>query len=574
MARISIYYDDVEKEQFFMVRGDERYARSTKTLLSIGTPSLDITSFDVSATVNVLRDTGEGQVVIYDNDDVVYVISDWDSTDDERAVLLEGLGYEQDHKFMAEYIGNDESQRSSSNIIPLWVEDTNRLASAVSITVGQQFNPSTTTNVDVTLSIIGEGNHDYLNEQDIDIVYDGTLIDTITTSDDGTGYASFELDVGNTGRHTLTASFHGTEHLNQSSAQKTISVGYTFGNINKPQFLFDSIASSFSATLTSFNNVVVPSQSVTFDYLDGGSWETISTGLTDSNGVFSTSFTPEGLSDTEIKVRFVTEINSNTYVSNVITIPYIVPTVLDITSSTPVLSENNLTTFTIQTNSTVEGTPVSITGDATYSLFTNSQGAASFSYEGDGYGTKIFTASFGNLTDTIEIEDYLQYWTPNAIYNRAYLSIGNQVSILDLNNLFRIEIPRGVGSPPYTPYESTSRLLFLKNVPENAVLNFDSFSTNKACRLVVPEAQINIQGDTVNINYWNANVTELTRKTYSNAKITFTKENNVLSLYENNALITQKQFIGNCIPLYVYNDASSSDNSVNVDFPKLTIEGL
>ena len=71
MARISIYYDDVEKEQFFMVRGDERYARSTKTLLSIGTPSLDITSFDVSATVNVLRDTGEGQVVIYDNDDVI-----------------------------------------------------------------------------------------------------------------------------------------------------------------------------------------------------------------------------------------------------------------------------------------------------------------------------------------------------------------------------------------------------------------------------------------------------------------------------------------------------------------------
>ena len=156
MARISIYYDDVEKEQFFMVRGDERYARSTKTLLSIGTPSLDITSFDVSATVNVLRDTGEGQVVIYDNDDVVYVISDWDSTDDERTVLLEGLGYGQDHKFMAEYIGNDESQRSSSNIIPLWVEDTNRLSSAVSITVGQQFNPSTTTNVDVTLSIIGE----------------------------------------------------------------------------------------------------------------------------------------------------------------------------------------------------------------------------------------------------------------------------------------------------------------------------------------------------------------------------------------------------------------------------------
>ena len=182
---------------------------------------------------------------------------------------------------------------------------------------------------------------------------------------------------------------------------------------------------------------------------------------------------------------------------------------------------------------------------------------------------KNFDEQYDNLFETSDEE------IPSVEPMTEEDVLSSDSDVLDLNNLFRIQIPKGrnvgVGTPSY---EHTSGIIFLKNVPENAVLNFDSFSTNKACRLVVPEAQINIQGDTANINYWNANVTELTRKTYSNAKITFTKENNVLSLYENNVLITQKQFIGNCIPLYVYNDASSSDNSVNVDFPKLTIEGL
>ena len=74
MVRISTIYDKDIKEQVFMIRGDERYARSTKTVISLGTRVDTSEGFVQSLLVNVFRDVGNGSLVVYDNDVVVYTI--------------------------------------------------------------------------------------------------------------------------------------------------------------------------------------------------------------------------------------------------------------------------------------------------------------------------------------------------------------------------------------------------------------------------------------------------------------------------------------------------------------------
>ena len=190
MARVSVFYDKELKERFFMVRGDEGYARSTTTELFLGERDEHLLNFDLDITVNVLRDNGEGQIVIYDNDVAVYVIDDWSSTDNNRTITLDGLTYDVTHNFYARYMGNSKCLASKSKTIGLFVENTHTAESILTITDNTvQFNPSVT-NVAKTITLTNNSSESeaeiWNHYQQIEVFYDEISLGTYSTQSSNT----------------------------------------------------------------------------------------------------------------------------------------------------------------------------------------------------------------------------------------------------------------------------------------------------------------------------------------------------------------------------------------------------
>ena len=182
MARVSIYYDSVEKEQFFMVRGDERYARATKTILELGTQTIPPsgTTFSQELIVDVLHDKGDGKIVVYDNDDTVYVIEDWSSSDTARTIQLTDLNYEVEHNFNATYIGNNQCQGSSSKTITINVTDPHVVTPTFTVDVESVYGTGEV--IRLAGQLYYEPTPAYITENmPIELWYDGTFITTLYT---------------------------------------------------------------------------------------------------------------------------------------------------------------------------------------------------------------------------------------------------------------------------------------------------------------------------------------------------------------------------------------------------------
>ena len=114
MVRLSIFHDKDINEQVFMVRGDERYARSTSTVMELREVSLQSEYFLQDIFVNVLRDVGNAGLVVYDNGVPIYTMNTWQSTDTGRVITLPALAYDSEHNLRVKYIGNGQCSPSMS----------------------------------------------------------------------------------------------------------------------------------------------------------------------------------------------------------------------------------------------------------------------------------------------------------------------------------------------------------------------------------------------------------------------------------------------------------------------------
>ena len=152
MVRLSTVYDSELKEQVFKLRGDEDYARTTKTLLKLGNVTLDSFSFDLDISVDVLRDRGDSKILVYDNDILMPLYEnnvlvgesiDWSSQDTAKTLQLKGLDYDVQHNIVAKYMGNNKCSPSNSITQTITREDTYRTESILTLTnATQQFNPN------------------------------------------------------------------------------------------------------------------------------------------------------------------------------------------------------------------------------------------------------------------------------------------------------------------------------------------------------------------------------------------------------------------------------------------------
>ena len=553
MARVSIYYDKDMKEQFFMVRGDERYARSTKVILTEGTVSTSIYDFSIKLNVNVLRDVGKSAIVFYDNDAPVGMIEDWESTDNAREITISQLTYGAEHNFTAKYMGNNKCSPSLSNIVSKTVEDTNRATSTLALTSGAQYGINDPLSKTVTLTNSNQVSS-YNVEQELEVWYDGTFVETLTTSDEGTATVSIP-DVGAAGLHTLQVEYAGSEHLSAKTVTISLSVGYKVLAVEYPPVVVgtsNTYAFECKAKLTDYFDNPISSQSVSLIYNDGtSSVFTAGSANTDSNGIAtisaSTSHYPISW------FAFFYQKNSKSYFSDNLDLACVNATSLSITASTPQLYRGEDTIISVQTNSNVANTPVSLTGDVAETLYTDSNGLATKTITGMGIGSKSIIATFGNLTQSISLEDYIQYWQPKNIHNQDYNYYLSPVA--NLNNLFRFSASSSSGDALQLPIEP--------NVDYELIIT--GLTTNK------PAAFAFLQGN----RSWKTSQlvmidVPIVLTTHSNETWKIIREDNTVSVYKNNTLQNTFSNQGEYIPSFL----TISESSFNTDFTKLTLRRI
>ena len=571
MARVSIYYDKDLKEQFFMVRGDERYARSTKVILTEGTVSTSTYDFSIKLNVNVLRDVGQSAIVFYDNDTPVGMIEDWDSTDNAREITISELTYGADHNFTAKYMGNDKCSPSLSNIVSKTVEDTNRATSTLTLTSGNQFDINASLSKTVTLTNSNQVSS-YNVEQELEVWYDGTFVETLTTSDEGTATVSIP-DVGAAGLHTLQVEYAGSSHLSAKTVTMSLSVGYKVLAVEYPSVVVgtsNTYAFECKAKLTDYFDNPISSQSVSLIYNDGTSSEfTAGSANTDSNGIATISASTSHYPISWFAFYYTS--NSKDYLSSNLDLACVNATSLSITSSNPQLCRGEDTVISVQTNSNVANTPVSLTGDVAETLYTDANGLATTTITGNGIGTKTINAQYGTISQSISLTDYLQYWQPKNNHNRSFSG-----DIMDLNNLFRSIADINLSSGFWV-------FIVPHNIDYELVLS--GFSTSKNAKFNFSSG-LNSYTENESISIGNSvmETTNYGQQSHSNETWKVIRQDGTVSLYKGNTLLRTFENQEYASPCFRYEANYSHVTtggvdyytyiSTNFDFTKLTIRGI
>lgn len=556
MARISVYYDKDEKEQFYMIRGDEAYSRTTSTLLEFGRlVSESTSSFNITLTLNVLRDLGEGSVVLYDNDSVISVIDDWDSQDDERTIAVNGLAYDITHNFYAVYMGNSQCGKSQSKTITYELENTHRAKTTLTLSnTTRQFNPhaSFTKTITLTNNSSDSGAAAYNKNQTIKIYYDNVLIETLSTLNSNT--VSFDIeDGGNAGLHKLAAVFEGSSLLYAKTTTWNISVGYDLSIKDYSAIAVAGVSDSYSATLKDFLGNAISGKTVRLI----ANSTTQGTATTASNGV--ATITADVRNATSIK--FGTTINNVTYYSEEASIKCITPNVTVTTSASRLYKEEN-NILTVDIGNEEPGVLVGLTGYVTKSVYTDSNGIATTTITGTGSSTdKTITATCGSSSSSKTLEDYNQYWEPGDVHNQSYYYTNG--TVYALNNYFKMVINSGSSTA------AVAQIFSIYDVKDNAdyELIIEGLSTSKNVHLqylhscTASATSIDVGDNTITPSY----------TAHSNETWKIVRSGGTVTVYKNNTVITSHSSQNNYHPTFMIMNNNSSQ--VNLNFTKLTLRG-
>ena len=441
-----------------MVRGDERYARSTKTFLTLGEYDEGVYFFDLEVSVNVLRDIGEGQIVFYDNDlpaemkvvnqgvtSYIPAVIDWSSLDNEATIVLSRLNYDIEHKIYAEYIGNNHCQRSKSNIKTITVIDTNKAEATLTIdNTTLQYRVNTSLTKTITLS--NDISEAYNSSQDIIIYYDDNKINTITTGENTSTATITISDVGQSGLHTIRAEFEGSNHLTSATVTQNISVGYNLQIIDYPSLLIYDNTGSIPFNVSDWlgNPLVGSDIRLTEIVGDHDFVKYHSETDSDGNGCWEGNFQWATVSSSTLYPTLkgkgnVPDVSGEYFYSDPFKIRFIRPSEGDVTISStyPRLYKNEPNILTIDTNHAIANAPVILTGDVSETLYTDSNGVATKIITGSGGLPRTINAAYGNQSASITLYDWIYWWRKNN--NEEYPSFNKHGFITDGMDLLNLQ---------------------------------------------------------------------------------------------------------------------------------------
>lgn len=292
MVKLAVRYDKNLKSNVFVVRDDESYVSSTKTVMTVSDeyfPTIDghinYLVYRVDVTINVLREVGTSKVVLYDGDNVLDTF-DWEglsiSTHYDFPV---GTA----HTLQAVFMGNTSCLKSKSKLFDVYLEGE---AYDTQITYVGSYNIKRETSfsfelrdvhtapiLDGTLTVsYSDGTHNDIKEV--------TVSDGLATVDFGQG-----LDNITSGLFNITARYNGTPNYAPAVLEFQISKYYTVtlegwsgtSSVRSSKYVLGdnyTLVGSF----VDFLGHPYPETSVKFYGYGEGSWTLLSTGSVQTDG--------------------------------------------------------------------------------------------------------------------------------------------------------------------------------------------------------------------------------------------------------------------------------------------------
>ena len=548
MVRLSTKYDEELKEQVFMVRGDEDYARSTAVDISIGTPTTTDLDFSVEISVNVLRDRGESSIVIYDDESVLEVIDDWKDTDTGRTITVEHLNYDTEHIFHAKYMGNNKCSPAVSKKIPLMIHDS-RITN-LTISGGNQFNPNTQITKTITISADYESQPSYFIDQPLLVYYDNVYINTIRT--DNQGQASISFNDGDVGFHELRVEYLGSDNLTPQVATMQLSIGYDFHAESYPELIISGGTNvNYTAILKDWFGNPLSNQTVYLQNKVSGNYTDVTSAATNSEGLVELTANIESF-------RFRVNLNNQNHYTDDITIPNVSINQIAVQADkSHVLKGRECgVTVSLQSNpSSGNQIPITLSGAIDGTIKTNTNGVAKTSITGKGKGNQLIHANCGGKSASLSISDYIQCWEPDVTDYRdyqitgAYIRDATNYMVMPVNGVLAL-----LGFNQLNSDDSKEYALILNGV-----------TSDKNCTIWYVE---NWNGNMQNADVFYDRIPAPSEK-LSNTKVELVKFNNTVQLvYNDTRLIHTWDNQTSNNPCLIFR----TDSATKITFNKLTFQ--
>lgn len=425
-------HDSTLQEKIFIIKGEESYARTTDCILDeILHNGERLPDWDthkeymlLEFRIDVLRDIGASNLVLYDNDDVIGVY-DFDTNthyiefvynpDPDLDSRLK-FNYGVEHKLYARYMGNKKCLKSSSKSYSFYEPIPERFDSSISFSgLSTNYDTGDDVEFDAVLSAYN------VSSQSLTVYVDGTAYDTYTT--DSEGVASVSITDLADGKHSIIVRFDGNQYSTATSNSQDISVGYLLEITNHSQYVINDSVSDAQVYAHDYLGEPAILTVAIQEYIEDWGWEIVSQSvMTESNGYAYL----DSVYLTEKPFRAVV---GNQYHSESYTIPKYDNVTVSMTANPLLVSTNYSSTITGSLSNVTAPVKVSITqiGD----VMTDSNGNFTATYNGSGGGDTTVTASVYGSSASVTIEDVEQYWKANGTsYNYGFrIRVGEMTSL-------------------------------------------------------------------------------------------------------------------------------------------------
>ena len=528
MAKLTTTYDATLKEKIFILKGEEAYARSTDCILEEvlhdgerrADWNTDIKAMKLEFHIDVLRDIGASYVTLYDNNDVIAVydfdtnthaidlIYDEDTGIDNRIQL----NYDVEHHIYAKYMGNKQCLKSQSKSYMVSEPLPASYDSSIEIEGDTLYNVDAT--AEFTIRLVGA---DYYSDQEIVIYDNNTRVDTVRTDVNGEATVTIENLVE--GKHTLLARFVGTDHLSSAEESIEYSAGAILSIINYPSYQINAEHMNLTVKLIDYcNNPLVGETVNTQEYLSVNGqygWLNEGTGVTDVNG--------EAIIDTaraniSVQVlinphyfsgRFRARYGSMDLISDEVNITPYTGVTISLTQPTALTGVGQSLALTGQVSNVSEAVTVSL-NQGLGTVKTDTNGNFTTTYRGTGAGDVTVTASIGNVSSSITVEDVILYWNaPSTFINREYTT--HNANLSNLNNGFRLVASSNIGGSLVLNVEDNESVEFtIVSIDANGLIFYSDEDTTVSPLLNINAgAKIKIIGESVYVDNELSSATSL-----------------------------------------------------------------
>lgn len=232
MPYIETYYDYELHKECFRVSDSASYVHTTDTILKLVSTSQNYINYTIATfSLDVIRNLGNGSVAIYDNGNLLRLVTFNENTSKITDLTLT-LNYEVAHNIQARYLGNDECLPSKSMVIPINMKVPDGFATTLDFfnfpTGGIIENPNSPYSLTLQLK---DGDGLPLEDEDIIIymAYEGDESEPFTLTTDSEGQCTLTYIQhlpSDFGILNIKAVYETTEGHYGSETETTLYLGY------------------------------------------------------------------------------------------------------------------------------------------------------------------------------------------------------------------------------------------------------------------------------------------------------------------------------------------------------------